>query len=72
MLRELHPEIDVRMIYQRDDHHLLVKYGLPTPEQHVRGASPRLVESAGEALGLLAGRPVPIGEATPSEQTGAA
>jgi hypothetical protein len=32
-LRELHPEVHVRMIYQRDYLGLLVKYGLEEPEQ---------------------------------------
>lgn len=32
-LRELHPEVQVKMIYQRDYLGLLVKYGLEAPEQ---------------------------------------
>lgn len=72
LLRERHPDIDVRIIYQRDYHHLIVKYGLAPPEQHVardggRGAGLR--ESAAEALGLLGVEPVPE---TPATQTGAA
>ena len=32
-LRELHPEVDVKVLYQRDYLHLLVKYGLEPPSQ---------------------------------------
>jgi hypothetical protein len=32
-LRELHPDLQVRMIYQRDYLGLLAKYGLEEPEQ---------------------------------------
>jgi hypothetical protein len=32
-LRELHPEIDIRIFYQRDYLNLLVKYGLEAPEE---------------------------------------
>jgi hypothetical protein len=32
-LRELHPEVDIRVLYQRDYLHLLVKYGLEPPSQ---------------------------------------
>lgn len=32
-LRELHPDVQVRMIYQRDYLGLLAKYGLEEPEQ---------------------------------------
>jgi hypothetical protein len=32
-LRELHPEISIRVLYQRDYLHLLVKYGLEPPSQ---------------------------------------
>jgi hypothetical protein len=71
MLRELHPDIDVRIIYQRDYHHLLVKYGLAAPEQHAAPA--RLRESAVEALGLLGAGPLPaVGQPDATEQTGAA
>jgi hypoxanthine phosphoribosyltransferase len=38
-LRELHPEVQIKVFYQRDYLHLLVKYGLEPPEQlaHVPG-----------------------------------
>jgi hypothetical protein len=32
-LRELHPEVSIRVLYQRDYLHLLVKYGLEPPSQ---------------------------------------
>ena len=38
-LRELHPELNVRMIYQRDYLGLLAKYGLEEPEQWQATAS---------------------------------
>jgi hypoxanthine phosphoribosyltransferase len=34
-LQELHPEVQVKVLYQRDYLHLLVKYGLEPPEQLV-------------------------------------
>ena len=34
-LREQHPDVDVRVLYQRDYLHLLVKYGLEPPSQLV-------------------------------------
>jgi bifunctional protein TilS/HprT len=33
LLRELHPEVRITLLYQRDYLHLLVKYGLESPEQ---------------------------------------
>jgi hypothetical protein len=58
-LRELHPEIEIKVLYQRDYLHLLVKYGLEAPSQ--------LSEQLGEgpALGLF-------GAAGPPESGGAA
>jgi hypothetical protein len=32
-LRELYPEVEVKVLYQRDYLHLLVKYGLEPPSQ---------------------------------------
>jgi hypothetical protein len=32
-LQEQHPEVHVKVLYQRDYLHLLVKYGLEPPEQ---------------------------------------
>ena len=75
LLRELHPEIDVRIIYQRDYHHLIVKYGLAPPEQHVARGGGRGDGAAGvgrarrwACWAARAGRP----PRTPATQTGAA
>ncbi len=38
-LQELHPEVQVKVLYQRDYLHLLVKYGLEPPEQLASAAS---------------------------------
>ncbi len=32
-LREMHPEVEIKVLYQRDYLHLLVKYGLEPPSQ---------------------------------------
>lgn len=58
-LRELHPEIEIKVLYQRDYLHLLVKYGLEPPSQ----LSEQLGE--GQPLGLF-------GTAGPRESGGAA
>ncbi len=58
-LRELHPEIEIKVLYQRDYLHLLVKYGLEAPSQ----LSEQLGE--GQPLGLF-------GSAGPRESGGAA
>lgn len=47
-LRELHPDVEVRVLYQRDYLHLLVKYGLEPPSQLSR----RLGEGDASRLGL--------------------
>lgn len=39
-LRELHPEVDIKVLYQRDYLHLLVKYGLEPPSQMVEQLGP--------------------------------
>ena len=39
-LRELHPDISIRVLYQRDYLHLLVKYGLEPPSQLVDAGLP--------------------------------
>jgi bifunctional protein TilS/HprT len=46
-LRELHPDVQIRVLYQRDYLHLLVKYGLEPPSQ-LAGA-----DADGEELPLL-------------------
>lgn len=53
-LRELHPGLDVALIYQRDYRQLLVKYGLEPPEQHGEAPAP---PSAFEPMGLLDHQP---------------
>lgn len=39
-LRDLHPEINCKVLYQRDYLHLVVKYGLENPENLQDGARP--------------------------------
>ncbi|MGI8754711.1 MAG: hypothetical protein ACR2MB_02400 [Acidimicrobiales bacterium] len=51
-LRELHPLVDVTLLYQRDYLALLVKYGLEPPEQ-LAAAAGGSTRSASEPLGLL-------------------
>jgi hypoxanthine phosphoribosyltransferase len=46
-LRELYPDIQIRVLYQRDYLHLLVKYGLEPPSQLADSAS------GGDGLPLL-------------------
>ncbi len=46
-LRELHPDVQIRVLYQRDYLHLLVKYGLEPPSQ-LAG-----VDAGGDELPLL-------------------
>jgi len=50
-LRELYPDVDVTLLYQRDYLALLAKYGLEAPEQHADDGSDRPRSS--EPLGLL-------------------
>jgi hypothetical protein len=38
-LREQHPEVNIRVLYQRDYLHLLVKYGLEMPSQLVEAGA---------------------------------
>ena len=42
-LAELHPDVTVKVLYQRDYLHLLVKYGLEPPSQHSGTAELRVV-----------------------------
>ena len=39
-LRELYPDVEIRVLYQRDYLHLLVKYGLEPPSQLVDADAP--------------------------------
>lgn len=56
-VQELHPGVRVKVLYQRDYLHLLVKYGLEAPSQHavagprpldlgLRPETPRIAETA--------------------------
>lgn len=51
-LRELHPGIDISLLYQRDYLALLIKYGLEAPEQ-MDGDALGVRHLASEPLGLL-------------------
>jgi hypoxanthine phosphoribosyltransferase len=56
-LQELHPDVTVKILYQRDYLHLLVKYGLEPPSQlagygNLRGLSAETTESL-LGLGIL-------------------
>ena len=46
-LRELYPDVEIRVLYQRDYLHLLVKYGLEPPSQLAEA------DEAGDALPFL-------------------
>jgi hypothetical protein len=39
-LRERYPDVNIRVLYQRDYLHLLVKYGLEPPSQLADGTEP--------------------------------
>ena len=39
-LRELHPEVSCKILYQRDYLHLVVKYGLERPDHLPAAAAP--------------------------------
>jgi hypothetical protein len=57
-LQELYPDVNVRVLYQRDYLHLLVKYGLEPPSQLVTD-------------GLDATEPKPLDLAPPPSRSGA-
>jgi len=60
-LQEQHPDVAIRVLYQRDYLHLLVKYGLEPPSQHVADGA------AGEPMPLdLSPAPRPAGRAAES------
>jgi len=60
-LRELHPEVQIKVLYQRDYLHLLVKYGLEPPSQLVG------VEGEPQPLDLF-----PAPASAPRRETGSA
>jgi hypothetical protein len=53
-LVELHPDVSIRVLYQRDYLNLLVKYGLEPPSQLVEAGGP------GDSPFALASPPVPL------------
>ena len=64
-LRELHPGIDVRVVYQRDYLHLLVRYGLEAPSQLADLGVAR--PAADQTVSLLAQGPVaPVHPSSPA------
>jgi hypothetical protein len=64
-LRELHPEVEIRVLYQRDYLHLLVKYGLEPPSQLIAAGAPE----DGPPLRLDADRAVTVVDRrNPAEQ----
>jgi hypothetical protein len=54
-LREQYPDVSIRVLYQRDYLHLLVKYGLELPSQLAEAADP----ANAEPFRLDAARPAP-------------
>ena len=54
-LREQYPDVSIRVLYQRDYLHLLVKYGLELPSQLAEAGDP----GAAQPLRLDAARPAP-------------
>jgi hypothetical protein len=53
-VQELYPDVHVRVLYQRDYLHLLVKYGLEPPSQLVEAG---LMDAAPQPLGLAPSAP---------------
>ena len=64
-LAELHPEIAIRVLYQRDYLQLLVKYGLEPPSQLVDAGAP----ATGPPLPFDLGRRVPRPAADPAAES---
>lgn len=56
-LRELYPDVDVRVVYQRDYLHLLVRFGLEPPSQRADVVPVRLATDT--SVRLLEQGPVP-------------
>ena len=54
-LREKYPDVSIRVLYQRDYLHLLVKYGLELPSQLAQAGDP----ADAEPLRLDVARPAP-------------
>ncbi len=51
-LRELYPDVQCKVFYQRDYLHLLVKYGLEEPDSSVDSAAPSRIPGPPEVLDL--------------------
>jgi hypothetical protein len=52
-MQELHPEVNIKILYQRDYLHLLVKYGLEAPSQLADGSREAPAAPPAEAGSLL-------------------
>jgi len=50
LLREHHPHIQCKVFYQRDYHHLLVKYGLEEPDAEVAYPAPTRIPGPPEIV----------------------
>lgn len=51
-LREMYPDVQCKVFYQRDYLHLLVKYGLEEPDSSVDSAAPSRIPGPPEVLDL--------------------
>lgn len=51
-LRQLYPDVQCKVFYQRDYLHLLVKYGLEEPDASVETAAPTRIPGPPEVLDL--------------------
>ena len=65
-LAELHPDVAIRVLYQRDYLHLLVKYGLEPPSQLVAAGAPVDGPPLPLDLGRRGARPASTGPAAES------
>ncbi|MEA3503032.1 MAG: hypothetical protein U9R47_09685 [Actinomycetota bacterium] len=54
-LRELYPDVRCKIFYQRDFHHLVVKYGLEEPEDVELPVAPTRIPGPPEVTNLSAG-----------------
>lgn len=55
-LRDLYPDVRCKIFYQRDFHHLLVKYGLEEPDDVVLPEAPTRIPGPPEVTNLSADR----------------
>ena len=53
-LRELYPDVNCKIFYQRDFHHLLVKYGLEEPEDVALPEAPTRIPGPPAVINLSA------------------